>query len=131
MPRKAPSARIPAHLEDFLARLEAQALAGEDIDRVRILQEVEKAHGSLIDLDAELREHPDAQARFDRVWKRVTMGLEDASINRARAGKASATTLLRGMGAISTASTNRRGASGRLQLDRAHREKVSGYRSGW
>ena len=126
--KKAPAA-LPAYLEEFLAGLEAQALAGEDLDRVKILQAVEKNHGMLIDLDAELREHPDAQERFDRVWRRVTMKLEDETINRARNGKASATTLLRGMGAIST--TGKAGRSGRLQLEREHRARVDEHRSGW
>lgn len=125
MPRKKAAAALPPYLEEFLVGLEAQALAGEDLDRVKILQQVEQKHGMLIDLDAELKEHPDAQERFERVWRRVTMGLEDATINSARKGKASATTLLRGMGAISSPG---RAPGGRIQLERTHARKVDDYR---
>lgn len=131
-PRKktgsATSSPLPPFLEEFLAGLEAQALAGEDLDRVKILQGVEQAHGMLIDLDAELRDHPEAQERFDRVWRRVTMKLEDETINRARNGKASATTLLRGMGLSTPAAAAR---SSRLQLEREHRARIGKHRSGW
>lgn len=123
---------LPAYLEDFLAGLEAQALAGEDLDRVKILQAAEQKHGMLIDIDAELREYPEAQERFDRVWRRVTMGVEDAAINNARRGKASGMATLRGMGATTRGATGpRRGDSGRLQLEREHRERVEKHRSGW
>lgn len=124
MPARKKPAALPAYLEDFLAGLEAQALAGEDLDRVKILQEVEAKHRQLIDIDAELKEHPDARDRFERVWRRVTMGLEDATINAARKGKASATTLLRGMGAITPGGGSGGSGNGRLQLPREHRGKA-------
>lgn len=117
MPRAKP---IPAYLEEFLAGIEAQALAGEDLDRVKVLREVEARHQKLIDIEDELAKHPRAMERFQRVWKRVAMGLEDGAINAARGGKASATTLLRGMGAI-TPGKRETGGNGRIQLDREHR----------
>lgn len=123
-------APLPEHVEEFLALLEAQALAGEDLDRVTILRAVEKKYATLIDIDAELKEHPAAKARFNRVWRRVTMGLEDSTINAARGGRGSAAALLRGLGAMTTSAGNRAEA-GRVQLGREHKVRVAGYGEGW
>lgn len=128
MPRKKP---LPAHLEEYLAGLEAQVLAGETPNRDKALQPVEQKLGRLVDIEAELREHPEALERFDLIQRRTMMRLEDGAIGRAADGKASATTLLRGMGAV----TPRRGAgdrgNGRLQLEREHRARVGAHRKGW
>lgn len=126
MPSKPKPKALPAHLEEFLALLEEQALAGAPLDRVGALQAVEAKHKRLIDIEAELAEHEAAAERFQRIWKRVTMGLEDAAINSAKGGKGSATTILRGMGALKAPTGElSRGGNGRLQLERSHAARVN------
>lgn len=121
MPAKKKAA-LPAYLEDFLAGLEAQALAGEELDRVSLLREVRVKHQIVFDPDAELKEHPDALDRYNRVMAEVYMGMEDAEINRVLKGKASAGPFLRMKGAVTNPGFG--SGNGRLQLPREHRGKA-------
>jgi len=129
---KAPSPEpLPEYLAEFLAGLEAQVMAGEMPDRDKALRPIEQKLGHLIDIEAELKEHPEAAERFDLIWKRVRLRLEDGAVDRAANGKASATTLLRGMGAITSPAAGRRSGTGRLQLEREHTLQLDKYRTGW
>lgn len=130
MPRKPKP--IPPHLEEFLAGLEAQVLAGKVPSRDEALRPVEQRLGRIIDIEVEIQEYPKAKERFDLIRRRTFMRIEDGAIGKAADGSASATTLLRGMGAITPVQGGgSRGDNGRLQLERDHRAKVGAARGKW
>jgi hypothetical protein len=133
MPRKKVIKPLPEHIEEFLLGLEAQVLAGDVPNRDLALQPVEKKLGRLIDIEAELRAHPLAQDRFDLIWRRTRMRVEDAAIGNAAEGKAHAMGVLRGMGGTTAAAGggSERSENGRLQLTREHRPRVAAARGRW
>lgn len=131
--KKKPAA-LPAHLEDFMAALEGQfsaILEGKmKPDRLAALQEVEQQHGISIDLEEELAEHPDFADRYRKWWGNLQIGLEDSAVGSALGGKGSATTILRGMGALKGSGDRSGGGTGngRLVLERHHGARVNDYR---
>lgn len=124
---------LPEHLEEFLAALEAQVVAGGKVNRDEALRPIEQRLGRMLDIGEELQEHPEAEARYRRIRRRLEMRIEDGAIEKAGEGKASAIPVLRAMQGETggKAARERRGSNGRLQLDREHRSRVAGYRSGW
>lgn len=134
-PRKKPApVPLPEHLEEFLATLEAQVLAGEPVNRDKALQPIEQRLGRMLDIDEELQEHPEAAARFKRIRRRLEIRIEDGAIEKAGEGKASAMPVLRAMQGApggSGRAPRGNGSDGRLQLGREHRAKIAGQRSGW
>jgi len=123
---------LPDYLEEFLAALEAQVLAGGKVDRDGALRPIEQRLKRMLDIDEELQEHPEAAARYKRIRRRLEMRIEDGAIEKAGEGRASAMPVLRAMQGAPGGSGKRSGnGSDRLQLGREHRAKIAGHRSGW
>lgn len=127
--KKKPPAEMPEHLAALIALFEAQ----EEPARQAAIRQVEKEHEVEINLDEACAEFPDFAERYQRWWSRLTMGLEDAAVGSAMKGKGSATTILRGIGALNGIRDSRgkllRGnGSGRLQLDRPHEARAASLR---
>lgn len=115
---------LPGHLEELMTLLEAQEVP----DRRAAVKSVEVEHaeeGLRIDLLAELDEHPEFAERYGRWEQGIKMGLADAAVGRALAGKGSAASALkelRGLEGKATASTGRR------VLERHHASRVDAFR---
>lgn len=119
---------LPVHLEELMTLLEAQEVP----DRRAAVKRVEAEHpGDVdhaplrIDLLAELDEHPQFAERYSRWELGIKMGLADAAVGRALAGKGSAASALkelRGLEGKQTASTGRR------VLERHHASRVDAFR---
>jgi hypothetical protein len=116
---------LPDYLEELMLLLEAQT----EPDRQGAIQEIEERHGRQIDLAAEQDEYEEFAAHYARWWSRITMGLEDAAVNKALKGRGSASAALKEVRAIQGGGG--RGGGGRLVLEKHHEARVAGYRRGW
>lgn len=102
---------MPAHLEAFLVALEAQD-PREQPDRLTALNAAEKAAGKMISLDASVKRYPEFATRYRRWNERLLIGIRDAQIGRALAGKSSPAPLIAAMENDLAATTPNRGGSG-------------------
>jgi hypothetical protein len=119
---------LPEHLEALLGLLESQ----NSPDRSGALAEIEERFGVEVDLSDAQAEHEEFADRYRKWWRRIQMGLEDKAVASALNGKGSATTILRGMGALQGAGGgNGGGGEGRLVLERSHAGRVSDFKKGW
>lgn len=126
MARKRAVSPTPAYLEELMLLLEAQA----EPDHEAAINAVQAAHpGLLIDLDAELADHPEINDRYRRWWQRITRGLKDAAVRRALAGRGSASAALKEVRNIDTVSgKTAAGERPPLVLTREHAARVADYR---
>ncbi len=83
MPAKKP---LPDYLLAFLETLEGQ----QDVDRLAALDAAEAVAGKPLVLEDELRKHPEAGKRYRRWLERQKIAMQDAQVERVKAGKASA-----------------------------------------
>lgn len=114
---------LPGYLEELMALLEAQEVP----DRRAAVKHVEAEHaeeGLRIDLLAVLDEHPEFAERYSRWELGIKMGLADAAVGRALAGKGSAASALKELRGLEGKSTS----TGRRVLERHHASRVDGFR---
>jgi hypothetical protein len=124
MPRARKTKPLPDYLEELMAILEAQT----EPDRQGAIQEVEGRHEGLqIDLAGELDEHEDFAVRYQRWWTKITLGLQDAQVKRALAGRGSASSALKEIRALG-GTVGSPGGNGRLVLEKHHAARVAAHR---